>query len=92
MKEKSKKVNTRKELTSETGGDVRKTAIRFRSLVDIRRFLARVLNDLDGNKIGETKARTFGYLCSVMRDIIKDSDLEARVLKLEEEAKKRESA
>lgn len=92
MSEKSKKGNIDNDLTKSHPGGERKTAIRFKSLVDIRRFLARVLNDLDGNKIDETKARTFGYLCSVMRDIIKDSDLEARVSKLEEEAKKRESA
>jgi hypothetical protein len=50
--------------------------------------MARVLNDLDGNKIDEGKARTLGYLCSVLRDIIKDSDLESRILKLEQGALK----
>jgi formylmethanofuran:tetrahydromethanopterin formyltransferase len=47
--------------------------------------MARVLNDLDTNKITEVKARTLGYLCSVLKDVIKDSDLEARVSRLERE-------
>jgi len=62
--------------------------VRFKTLLDVRRFLARVCNDLDRNNIGESKARTFGYLCAVMRDIIKDSDLETRVLRLEKELEK----
>lgn len=73
------------------GGDGRKNQIRLKSLGDIRRFMARVLNDLDCEKISETKARTLGYLCSVLRDVVKDSDLEARVLKLEKEMEKNES-
>jgi hypothetical protein len=47
--------------------------------------MARVLNDLDADIITEVKARTLGYLCSVLRDVIKDSDLEARVSRLERE-------
>jgi hypothetical protein len=68
-----------KDLRLEAGGGGRKTQIRVKSLGDIRRFMARVLNDLDSGLIVESKARTLGYLCAVLRDIIKDSDLEARV-------------
>ena len=60
--------------------------------MDIRRFMARVLNDLDADKTAESKARTLGYLCSVLRDVVKDSDLENRVKKLEKEMEKNESA
>lgn len=74
-----------KDLSLEAGGSGRKTQIRLKSLGDIRRFMARVLNDLDSDKTTESKARTLGYLCSVLRDVVKDSDLEARVLKLEKE-------
>lgn len=88
MKEKSKKNNAGKDLSLEAGGAERKTQIRLKSLSDIRRFMARVLNDLDSDKINETKARTLGYLCSVLRDVVKDSDLEARILKLEKEMAK----
>lgn len=73
------------DLSPETGGGGRKTQIRMKSLGDIRRFMARVLNDLDSDKITEVKARTLGYLCSVLKDVIKDSDLEARVSRLERE-------
>lgn len=69
----------------------RKTAIRFKSLADLRRFMARTLNDLDANKIPEGKARVLGYLSSVLMGIIKDGDLEARILKLEQEAAKNEN-
>jgi hypothetical protein len=89
-----RKANNNNDLSTNTRRDPsrgrKKTGIRFKSLCDIRRFLARTLNDLDGDTINESKARTLGYLCSVMRDIIKDSDLEARVLKLEKELEKRE--
>lgn len=73
------------DLRPESGGGGRKTQIRVKSLGDIRRFMARVLNDLDTSKITEVKARTLGYLCSVLKDVIKDSDLEARVSRLERE-------
>jgi len=92
VKAKAKKNNAGKDLSLKGGGVERKTQIRLKSLLDIRRFMARVLNDLDADKISESKARTLGYLCSVLRDIIKDSDLESRVLKLEQEALKHDNA
>ena len=76
----------KKNLHSKAGG-AHKTQIRVKSLLDIRRFMARTLNDLDTDKITESKARTLGYLCSVMRDVIKDSDLESRIIKLEQGVK-----
>lgn len=85
MKKKTDFDKAGKDLSHEAGGACRKTQIRLKSLLDIRRFMARVLNDLDSDKTSETKARTLGYLCSVLRDVIKDSDLESRVLKLEKE-------
>ena len=84
MKKKAGKNNAGKDLSFEAGGVERKTQIRIKSLVDVRRFMARTLNDLDTDKISESKARTLGYLCSVLRDVIKDSDLESRILKLEQ--------
>lgn len=91
MKKKAGKNNAGKDLSFEAGGIERKTQIRIKSLVDVRRFMARTLNDLDGDKITESKARTLGYLCSVLRDVIKDSDLESRILKLEKEMLKNEN-
>ena len=77
-----------KGLCNESGGCDRKTQIRLKNLLDVRRFLARVLNDLDANRIQESKAKALGYLCSIMKDIIRDSDLEQRIAKLEKEIEK----
>jgi hypothetical protein len=85
VKKKSVKNNSDEDLRPEAGGSARKTQVRFKNLGDVRRFMARVLNDLDADIITEVKARTLGYLCSVLRDVIKDSDLEARVSRLERE-------
>jgi len=85
VKKKSVKNNSDEDLRPEAGGGARKTQVRFKNLGDVRRFMARVLNDLDADIITEVKARTLGYLCSVLRDVIKDSDLEARVSRLERE-------
>ncbi len=85
MKKTAAKATSRKDLRPEAGGSARKTQVRFKNLGDVRRFMARVLNDLDADIITEVKARTLGYLCSVLRDVIKDSDLEARVSRLERE-------
>ena len=85
MKKTAAKATSRKDLRPEAGGGARKTQVRFKNLGDVRRFMARVLNDLDADIITEVKARTLGYLCSVLRDVIKDSDLEARVSRLERE-------
>ncbi len=79
-----------KGLCNETGGYDRKTQIRLKNLLDVRRFLARVLNDLDANRIQESKAKALGYLCSIMKDIIRDSDLEQRIVKLEKELEQNE--
>lgn len=66
----------------------RKQQVRLKTLGDVRRLLSRVANDVDANIIQEGKARTLAYILSIMRDVIKDSDLEARILKLEQEAAK----
>ena len=83
VSKKAGKDRSNKGLISEEGGGVRKNKVRFTSLGSVRRFLARILNDLDADKIPESKARTLGYLCSIMRDLIRDADLESRILKLE---------
>jgi len=87
---KSKKANPVDSLSLSAGGCGRKTQVRMKSLTDVRRFMARVINDLDDSRIIESKARTLGYLCSVLRDIIRYSDLEERILKLEREVERNE--
>jgi hypothetical protein len=61
----------------------RKQQVRLKTLADLRRFLARIANDVDANIIEEGKARTMAYIISIMHAVIKDSDLEERILKLE---------
>ena len=80
-KKKAKKANDGKELRQ-------KRKIRFNKISDIRRFLARVANELDSDMISDGKARSLGYLCNIMKDIIMSGDLESRILKLELEALK----
>ena len=71
-------------LTPGAGGGRR----RLKTLQDLRRFLARVTNDLDADRITESKARCFGYLASTMSTIIRDSELEQRVSELENKLEK----
>lgn len=85
-------INKNKGLPESRKRGPRKTAIRFKTLCDIRRFLARTVNDLDTGAIPEGKARTLGYLCGVMKDVIKDSDFETRIAKLEMEVLKNDNA
>ncbi|NCB47149.1 hypothetical protein EOM81_09050 [bacterium] len=49
----------------------------------IRQQLAQVTNDLLEGQISESKARTIGYLCSIMLTAVEKSDLEERLVKLE---------
>lgn len=84
---KTTKATSRKGLIAEAGGGDRKTQIRLKTLLDIRRFLARVLNDLDANRINESKAKALGYCCSIMKEIIRETDLEKRIEKLEQGVK-----
>ena len=62
---------------------------RLKSLNDVRRFLSTVTNELNDDKITESKARTLGYLCSILQQVIQNSDLEQRVEELEKELKAR---
>ncbi len=79
-----------KGLCHKPGGCERKTQLRLKTLLDVRRFLARVLNDLEANRIQESKAKALGYLCSIMKDIIRDSEFEQRLTKIEKEIVKNE--
>ncbi|MBF0232763.1 MAG: hypothetical protein HQK65_15770 [Desulfamplus sp.] len=58
-------------------------AVRLKTLPDVRRFMANITNKLNSGEIEESKARCFGYLCSVLKDLIKDSDMEIRLSALE---------
>ena len=55
----------------------------MKTLDDIRKFLADVINKLNRDEIDPTKAGKLGYLCQITAKIIEGSDLEDRVSELE---------
>ncbi len=57
--------------------------IRLKSLSDIRRFVAKVTNQLHKDEITTEKARALAYLCGILCNIVKDTDLENRIKALE---------
>lgn len=70
---------------------MKKRGVSLSKLSDIRRFMASVVNRLDRDEIQESKARTFGYLSSILRDVIKDCDLESRITELENNLKEKKN-
>jgi hypothetical protein len=65
---------------------MKRYAKRLRTLSDIRRFLASAINDLDAGTLEESKARCLTYMCSILSQVIRDSDLETRLEALEKAA------
>ena len=57
---------------------------RFKTLEDIRRYLANVLDRLEAKELDGVEAKVRAYIAQVLAGIVKDSDLESRVLELEE--------
>jgi len=80
----AKNSNKNKALPKEGGVPAKKKrGARLKSLTDCRRFLARIVNELNKNSIEPDRARAFGYLLSILTNIIKDSDFETRISELE---------
>ena len=65
---------------------------RLKSLSDVRVYLAALINETRMGKVEPGLAGKLGFLLNVLRAVISDSDLEARILKLEEEVKKNGNA
>jgi hypothetical protein len=59
---------------------------RLKTLSDLRRFLASQISALDKNEITENRLRCLAYGLGVLSGIIKDSELEERLTKLEQAA------
>ena len=57
---------------------------RLKTLSDVRRYLAALINDVRNEEIEPSIAGRLGYLLNILRAVISDSDLEARVKALEE--------
>jgi hypothetical protein len=60
--------------------------IRLQSLADVRRFTAKTINQVYKNQITIEQGRCLGYLLSILASVIRDSDLEQRIEKLEKQA------
>ena len=59
----------------------------LKTLSDLRRFVGKIANELYRDEIDTDRARALAYLSNVLKDIIKDSDLEVRLRSLEEKMK-----
>ena len=62
---------------------------RLKSLEDVRRYLANLINEARAGNVEITLASRLGYLLNILKSTIADSDLEDRVKRLEEEVNKR---
>jgi len=69
-----------------TGGRVPR-AVRLKTVQDLRRFGSKVINKLLRGEINEGQARAYGYLLSILKDLIQTGDLESRIQALETQIK-----
>lgn len=58
---------------------------RLKSMEDARRFIASVIQGLENDEIDTRKAGRLGYLAGILITAIRDSTLEERIAKLEEQ-------
>ena len=58
---------------------------RLKSLGDIRKYLAYVLNEYENGQADETKVKTVAYCCNILSGVIKDSEIESRLAALEQQ-------
>ena len=61
--------------------------VTLKTLADVRRFIARITNELYQDAIPESRARALIYAGSVLKSIIESSDLESRIAELEQKMK-----
>ncbi len=57
---------------------------RLKTLSDVRRYLAALINDVRNEEIEPSIATKIGYLLNILRSVISEGDLEARIKALEE--------
>jgi len=58
---------------------------RLQTLGDVRRYLAGLLNRYEAKEIDEVHLKAAAYVSNILTSIIKDSELEQRIDKLEEQ-------
>ena len=59
--------------------------VRLNKASAIKRFLARILNDLNNDRISESKAKALAYISQIQLKAIEQSDLETKITELEAE-------
>jgi hypothetical protein len=62
---------------------------RLKTMDDVRVFLSYLINETMAGSIDQNMAGKLGYLSNILRAVIADSDLEARIEQLEKEAAKK---
>ena len=60
---------------------------RLQTLGDVRRYLAGLLNRYEAKEIDEVHLKAAAYVSNILTSTIKDSELEQRIDKLEEQLK-----
>jgi hypothetical protein len=61
---------------------------RLKSMEDVRRFLADVINQTNRDEIDPAKASKLGYLCQIIARVIEGGEIEKRVSELEKQLSK----
>jgi len=56
---------------------------RLKTLPDLRRYIADVINRVEAGTMPESKAKTLGYLCNCLRGVIEGSEIDARLTEIE---------
>ncbi|MEI7707077.1 MAG: hypothetical protein WCI90_02325 [Chlorobium sp.] len=59
----------------------------LRTLSDMRRYLAGLLNRYEAKEIDEVHLKAAAYVSNILTSTIKDSDLETRIDRLEQQLK-----
>ncbi|AOS85082.1 hypothetical protein BIU88_09350 [Chlorobaculum limnaeum] len=60
---------------------------RLQTLGDVRRYLAGLLNRFEAKEIDEVHLKAAAYVANILTGTIKDSELEERIQRLEEQLK-----
>ena len=64
---------------------------RFKQIGDVRRYLASILNRIESGELDPAVGGRCAYIANILAGCIKDSELESRIAKLEQEISKNES-
>ena len=63
--------------------EIKKQQKRLKSMSDLRRYLANLINETRSGMVDPSLAGRLGFLLNILKSVISDGDLEDRVKKLE---------